>query len=374
MVGRGDYDLADMPVHNSLVKRTGPRPSFGDDMMHSVRVRRREFIKNIVANEAAFSVDTIILQPGLTEPFPYLSNLARCFTKYKFYGLVFEFVSNVSSYSSVPSMGAMVLVFDPNQGANEPSSKIAMENMEGAISSRPDRNIVMGVECADHLVPFEQYFVRTGDSPNVASVAEDFGKFYIASAGLPASVYSNGTVLGELWVSYDIVLDAPRLPTLESGYFSYGGKEISSTPSTALGATSLGESAGGLLYDTYVSDNKLQLRNVPPGSVLVIDVTWSDSTGVNTFTPGLGAYEGITFYAMFEGGSGLVSQITSGSGTSICTQRLAIKVDSTPPTTAGVYNPYLSWTLGAGLGAVGERVSLNVYTLGQGQEFKPVSA
>lgn len=369
MVGRGDYDLADMPVHNSLVRKTGPRPSFGDDMMHQVRVRRREFIKNIVANEAAFSIDTIVVQPGLTEPFPYLSNLARCFAKYKFYGLVAEFVSNVSSYSSVPSMGATVMAFDPNQGAEPPSSKLAIENLEGAISSRPDHNIVMGIECADHLVPYSQYFVRSGDTPNVAGVAEDFGKLYVATAGLPASVYTNGTVLGELWISYDIVLDAPRLPTLEAGYLSYAAKEIAT--SSVLGSTVLGASKGGLLFDVEIVNDVLQLKNVPPGSILAIDITWSDNTGVDTFTPAISAYEGVTFLPLLEGPTGKSSLITSGSGTAVCTQRIALQVNATPPTSAGVYSPYIDWSLGGGIGASGDRVSLNVYTLGQGQDFAP---
>lgn len=372
LIGHGDYDVGPMPVHNSLLKKAVANMSFGNDLTTQYRIRRREFVKTITADATDFSVDTLTCQPGLTEPFPYLSNIARCFSKYSMEGLVYEYISNVSGYSSVPSMGSIIMTFDPNQSSDPPSNKIAMENMAGAVSCRPDRDMVYGVECAKHLTPFKQYFVRTGSTPYQTNVAEDFGTMIVASSGLPASVYTKGTKLGELWVTYDIIFDVPRLPTLEVGFLNYYGSGISAT--TLLGSVQSWNS-GGILFDATVGGanrQSIQLANVPPGSVVVISATWRDSAATNTYTPSVAGRYGCKAVGMFIGSNGLSTDtVVVGAGTANASLMAAVEIVASIPTDAGYSEPTVDVALTGTLTSAVDLVNLVVYTLGQGQSFAP---
>jgi hypothetical protein len=370
IIGHGDYETADLPIHNSLMGKTHVDSSFGDDMGKKFRIRRREFVKNVRANELDFSVDSVVCQPGLSEPFPFLSNVARNFSKYSVNGLVYEYVSNVSSYSSTPAMGSMIMTFDPNQGADAPTNKVAIENMAGAVSCRPDRNMVYGVECSPKLTPFKQYFIRTGSTPSVAAVAEDFGRFYIATSGLPSSVYTQGTILGELWVTYDITFDTPRMPTLEAGFFTRYGTNPNS--GNIFGSTT-GANSGGMLFDTYVTANRIVFWNMPPGSIVVVVGRWVDPDESDVIRLGVAAAEGCELVEIFKDGDGdAASALWAGTGTADLMCQIAVQITATVPSTAGYEAATLELEVtGGNISSTSDSCMLNIYTLGQGQSFAP---
>lgn len=372
LIGHGDYDVGPMPVTNSLVKRGSASSSFGNDLMNTFRVRRREFVKNVMADETSFSIDAVTCQPGLTEPFPYLSTIGRSFVKYSVEGLVYEYISNVSSYSSVPAMGSVIMTFDPNQGSAPPSNKIAIENMAGAVSCRPDRNMVYGVECAKHLTPFKQYFVRTGFTPDQATVAEDFGTFYIASSGLPASVYTKGIILGELWVTYDIIFDTPKLPTLESGFYNYYGTGVTTT--NELGTLS-SQNSGGVLYDTYVSGaarDVLSFRNVAPGSVVSGYIFITGGEG-QSFSINVAELAGLVYEPIFTNGSGaLVGSANVANASGRVMFYFAVRVLTSIPTEAGFSDPSIRFSVTGTNPTTPSMCNIIVYTLGQGQSFSSI--
>lgn len=376
IVGKGDYEVGDMPSVNSLIKKGGmtATSSFGDDFGKSVRIRRREFVKNVISDGTDFSLDSILVQPGFVEPFPYCSTIAPAFKKYKINGLVYEFISNVSGYSSVPAMGAVVLAFDPNQGDEPPSNKVALENLWCTVDAKPDKNVVLGVECDPKLTPYEQYFVRTGDTPNTANVAEDFGKAYVGLVGLPTSVYTQGTVVGELWVTYDITFFNPAMPLLQTGFFNRYATSISTA--SIFGSSGEKVSKGGMLFDSYVDSantNKLVFRNAVPGSVFVISMTWFDSTSVNTFSPTVNSIWGLQYEFIFVSNTGAAAaSLKTGDNTSNCNLTLALRVMTTIPTTAGFLAPTLTMNMGGTLTSIVDSCNLQVYTLGQGMNFSAV--
>jgi hypothetical protein len=385
IVGRGDYVYENAPTSNSLVRKGASGGSFGKDMTSSFHMRRREFVKNIRVNSTEdFTIDSIVVQPGLSEPFPFLSNIARSFRNYKVRGLVYEYVSMVSSYSTQPAMGTVILMFDPNQGADAPTNKVAMENMAGAVSARPDKNIVLGVECDPSKLPFKQYFVRSGLTPSVTNAVEDFGRFYIATSGLPTSVYEQGTLMGELYVSYDIEFENPALPTLESGFFNRWAKEIGS--GAIWGNNSIIENYGGLLYNTYVTGNRLYFKDVPAGSIFVLCVTFNATgsddfsgladTSLSDFDTDTWALAGCSRISILSDSAGdptysLVNPASPSTGENL-TVLFAVEIARSVPTTDGwLYSGIELRATGSVLSGTADSTSLTIYTLGQGQSFAP---
>lgn len=373
LIGHGDYEMSDPVVANSLVKGHVPASAnFSRDNMGRIRLRKREFIKNVRCSGDDFSIDSIICQPGLTEPFPYLSNIARNFTKYEPHGIVYEFVSLVSPYSSVAQMGSIVMAFNTNQGDASYTNKAAMENTGGAISFRPDKNCVFGVECAEKLRPYKQYFVRSG-STDQTNTSEDFGRMYIAQSGLP-STYAKGDVLGELWVTYDIEFDVPRMPTDEAGYFNVAGSINAVLVPTS---TSANSQASGLCYSMWTEvtsggDSLIRFWNVPTGSILVVTASFTDTSLTSSWKCSIDnpntADNGLEEVSMFRDAQGAKSEIVSGINSSKLCIAMAVMVTAAIPT--GTYNyPTLKITSNGTTQGTNPFANIVVYTLGQGKTF-----
>jgi hypothetical protein len=89
-----------------------------------------------------------------------------------------------------------------------------MENSDFALSARSDRNMMYGVECKDQQS--NGLYVRTSAQPvNQPVNFTDFGNFYIACQN---TTIGEGTVLGEVWVTYDIEFQIPHMPSSRFGY------------------------------------------------------------------------------------------------------------------------------------------------------------
>lgn len=288
VIGRGDYELSDAPKHNSLFKKS-PSPNFvfGDD--RKIRVRHREFIKNFFTDGTAFSYDVLRMQPGLAEAFPYLWTLSQAFQEYRFHGLVYEFVSNVSPYSTSPNMGAIVLSANYNQGEDPYSNKIAAENSGFAISARPDRNIVLGVECDAFTSPLNKWFIRNGATSNVTTAVEDYGFVQFSAADLPVATYPAGSTVGEIWVTYDVELSMPRMPRLIEGYFMSNRTGCASaTPlGTAYTAATPSPTIYGTLYNISIdsANQKILFTDVPVGTVVTCIWLYASSSSTGWTAP-----------------------------------------------------------------------------------------
>ena len=376
LIGHGDYEVGPAVVGNSIIHgKLSEKSTFGTSSnMGKMRVRKREFIKNVRCNGGDFSIDSIVVQPGLTEPFPYLSNIARTFQKYDPKGIVYEFVSLVSPYSSTAQMGSIVMAFNTNQGDAAYTNKAAMENTGGAVSFRPDKNCVFGVECDIARRPYKQYFVRTSDSEYTATVAEDYGRLYVAQSGLPAG-YTKGAVLGELWVTYDIEFDVPQMPIDLAGTFNLAGA-IAGTdiipPSSAENS-----SASGLCYDIHTYEDGvysyLVFRNVPTGSILSVVVNFDDSSATSVFNgswaPITTEDNGLKAHYMLRDAVGSDWATNAGFGTATQCVMCCVEVTAQIPT--GTFDePTMRFLPGGGTLGSNPFCSLQVFTVGQGASFR----
>jgi hypothetical protein len=207
LVGSGDYSASDPPAYNSLFPRSRDFPSFGSTS-GSTRIKHREYISDIFTGSTAGTFNNLSLpvNPGLTFVFPYLSQIAANYEKYKFHGLVFEYIATTSPYNSSSAMGSVILSTQFNSSVTPYTNKAQMENSENAISDRFDKSIVFGIECAQQAT--NEYYCRSGVTVQPIQLT-DLCQFQIATQ--PASTFPTNSTIGELWVTYDIEFLGPRI-------------------------------------------------------------------------------------------------------------------------------------------------------------------
>lgn len=293
IVGHGDYHVENTTVTNSLMKSGNVRSSFGN--ISNTRVRHREYIGDLVATKSSYEVHSFPVQPGSAQTFPVLSQLASVYTKYKMHGLVVELESQVSEFVALPSMGKIAVTFDPNQGSAPPVGMAPLLNMCNAVESKPSRNLIYPIECDPKSLPYNEYFIRVGDTPYQAGVAEDMGVIYVATNGLPSSYFTDGPItLAAIWVTYDVELDTIRESELPPGnYFRGGSAAANGTGSPAIsyqpfGTPTVSVSQNGMLAQTYIGssdpstpdyNDAIFLRGVEAGSIVLITISWWNNTG-----------------------------------------------------------------------------------------------
>jgi len=209
--GRGDYTIQRNSIMQGVDADNGAgNISFAPSGAARIRVQKREFIMNIVspANPAEFSQTQLRLQATDKVSFPWLAGIAEHFTEWELHGCVFTFESTSSNYAANMALGTIAMATQYN--ANE----LPYSNMEQILSaaynsrSNPSESMMHGIECDPALQASEHLFTRrfgAAGPPNLY----DHGVLTVATEGLPADP---GTILGRVFVNYDIELNIPVLP------------------------------------------------------------------------------------------------------------------------------------------------------------------
>lgn len=256
LIGSGDYTSSEKVSYNSLfpsATREGALSSFGSTNS-SVRIKHREYLDDVYSGGSnAFSINAWPIQPGLAATFQYLSQIATNFEEYVFHGLVFEFVSTTSPYFSAGAMGSVIMSceYDPTLPAY--TSKPQMENSDFAISARPDTSMLYGIECKDQ--PVTGRYVRTTQVGQPLSFT-DMGNFYLATQTQIAA----GTILGELWVTYDVEFRKPHISPARYGMFR--ASTVNGT-----GAFKINSSFGALLNTTISGSGTSYVVTFPDANI-----------------------------------------------------------------------------------------------------------
>lgn len=206
LTGLGGYEYK----RNSLV--AGGKSSSQVPFMHSakdgVRIRHREFIQDL-SSSVAFTNTSFSVNPGLSATFPWLSTVAQNFEEYRLEGLVMEFKSTSADAlnSTNTALGTVIMAAEYNSTQAAYINKQQMENSMWATSCKPSEGMCMPIECAPALNPLANQYIRTGA---VASGTDqrfyDICNIQVATVGSQAAA-----VIGELWLSYDVVLLKPQL-------------------------------------------------------------------------------------------------------------------------------------------------------------------
>lgn len=237
LIGAGGYRVK----KNSLTNRSQV-PS-----MHSIkdgfRIRHREYLGD-VSSSIAFTNTVYNVNPGLDETFPWLSAIAQNFDQYEIKGMIVEFKSTSANAlnSTNTALGTMILCAEYDSADSTYVNKQQMENSMYACSTKPSESMIMPIECDPRQNPIGNLYTRSGAVPSGKdSRLYDLCNFQIASVGSQAAA-----VVGELWISYDIIL---RKPQMSSGLgLALDSYHLQMT--NAAGDNPLG-TARTELFDTY---------------------------------------------------------------------------------------------------------------------------
>lgn len=284
-IGSGDYAVSDTPQTNSLFVGSKPLEN-GSFSPQDVVFSHREYIGDISgAGPGTTNFQTYQINPGLDATFPFLSSMAQNYEEYEFMGLIFEYVPLISPYSTANYMGKIVMTMSYNPAAPPFSSVTQLENSAYAISTRPDKGLVYGVECAK----FSQnsFFTRYGTASPIT--AYDIGLLQLAIAGVPTT-----GIQGELWVTYNVRLKTPRVTPFNYGYYHsiYNGTGTSMPLSGLYSLTSQG-SLTGVTVTQNGTEYTFTTGPLPARTVCRFDIIWNNSDSTDpVITTGGGVVPG----------------------------------------------------------------------------------
>lgn len=210
--GRGAYrtnDLVNGGSPSSLI------PSFGTpDENGNIRIRHKEYIGDIFSPTIPgnFNIQSFSLNPALVGVFPWLSQTASNYDEYEFQGLIFTYNPVISDSSNSGAMGTVIMATVYNAASSPFGTKQQMLEYSGSVSARICDTMVHGIECdpKKHGGSGIEY-TRAGAVPTGQDIKTyDLGIFQIATSGVSSTSFPVGTQLGELWVSYDVILSKPK--------------------------------------------------------------------------------------------------------------------------------------------------------------------
>lgn len=266
LTGMGDYEVKT----NTILGSSDPPIMHAGPGMGEIRIRHREFIRDIISSATAntFQTFSCAINPGAQSAFPWLSPIAQQFQEWSPAGIVFEFISKSSdALNSVnTALGSVILATEYN--ANQPIfiSKLQMENSQYCSTVKPSQSCMHAIECDPRQMVMESLYIQKPTTSTNDLRFQNLGNFVIATSGFQGTSVN----CGELWVTYDIVLrksilyqrganlgDHWELPATvsTSDYFGFATASLqtSSNLGTSLTATTIKFPSGfsGIVSVTY---------------------------------------------------------------------------------------------------------------------------
>lgn len=279
--GSGDYTVSGPQSSYNVFTNDRQTPKFSTTHATNI-VCHREYLGDITGT-AGFNNTLYPLNPGMEQTFPWLSGIAANYQQYKFHGLIFEFRPLITDFVTNGAPGVVILSTNYNADSPKFTTKQQMENTEFAVSIKPTREVIHGVECAMDETPLSQLYIRTGAPPTGTDLRTlDLGTFQFATQANPVQN------LGELWVSYCVELFKPTLP----GDFTGGAIDsIHVQRSGPIAGSSLGTATtiqSGNLNQVVFNSNAINWYS-NTGAQWYITFTWTGSIAAAftaaTFTP-----------------------------------------------------------------------------------------
>jgi len=207
ITGFGDYT-----VRSNTLTNGGSPPQFAMGR-HCTKVCHREFVGLVSSPGAAFTLTSYPLNPtsGL---FPWLSEIALSYEQWTMRGMVVEFktTSATAVSSTNTALGSVILATQYNVLAPAFVNQQQMEAYEFCTSCAPKDSMIHPIECAPGANSVPELFVDQPISSGTSFPGpgdprlSNLGTVYIATVGQQAA-----SVVGELWVSYEIDLIRPKL-------------------------------------------------------------------------------------------------------------------------------------------------------------------
>ena len=233
-------------------------------------IRHREFIQNVIGSTHDFEITTFNINPGLDETFPWLSVMANSFTSYRVLGMIIEFKSLASQYTTDSYLGFICMASQYNSLDSVFTDKQSMENSEYANSTKPSKSLLHPIECSPAQQVLTQLYIRGGSIPNDADLKfYDLCRFSIATGGCPA----NG-ICGELWVSYEIEFYQPKLSKSIAPYINFDEWSSGSCSGAAPFGTGPQVHYSGTMPGSNLDENTYYFPSTTTSGLYVVTFAW----------------------------------------------------------------------------------------------------
>jgi len=212
IAGFGDYDVKVNSLNPGALIPVEKVPEFQNLGSRCTIIRHKEFIQDIVtsATSGAFQIIPFRIQPGASNTFPWLSQVAQNYEQYRVLGMIFEYKTSSGSLSTTGQLGTVIMASQYNSLSPAFNSKQEMENYEFGCSTVASASLVHPIECDPSQTQCGGVFNidTTNTIPATGDLRMyDLARFNIATAGMPNA----SETVGELWVSYEVCLMKPRL-------------------------------------------------------------------------------------------------------------------------------------------------------------------
>jgi hypothetical protein len=212
ILGHGSYRMPSYSVaQNSLMKQNQVANFSGNPSQ--IRLQHREFLFDLQSS-VTFANTNLLLNPG-NPLIPWLSVIASNYEEFRWEGLVVEYktTSAMAVGTTNSALGTVVMATDYDVLDANYVNKRAMEITDFATSFAPCYSAIHPIECDPKENVMRKMFVQSGltqvgqypDDPRFSLP----GNFQIATTGMQVA----GQIIGEVWLSYDVVLSKPQIVT-----------------------------------------------------------------------------------------------------------------------------------------------------------------
>lgn len=367
VTGHGDYTVAE----NSLIFNRDAVPEFstGERVTH---IKHKEFIGDL-GSTVNFNLSQYEINPANPILFPWLSGIAQNFEQWVCQGMIFQFktTSATAVASTNTALGTVIMATQYNSYAPPFINKIQMENYEFAQSTVPCESIMHPIECDPKQTMCNGLFFVNNDgySANADKRLYNIGTFNVATTGSQAA-----SVVGELWVTYDICFLKPKLqgntaiadswiipPATVSSALPLGSNAVLSTTSTSFENASTREAITALYQSPWsgVSNNNYLYINPNYVGTLIISYYCNSPGGTAYVDPTISLFGNCVLNSAFFN-----SQTKNYSNTDVQVQRTICITCNGGLAGGGLTFPYLVFS-GATLPALGNATEcrLNIFSV-----------
>lgn len=184
-----------------------------------ITVQFQEYLGDITTpvqagNSSPFDIKTYLINPAVTQTFPWLSQIAANFEQYEIEGMLFGFRTTsadmVTNNSNNLQLGTVIMATQYDVADAVFASKAEMLNYEFASSVKPSEGAVHMIECDPRQTSVNLLYTSPGPTPaGTDPRLYHLGRFAIATQGFQGS----GVTIGELHITYQVRLLKPKLWT-----------------------------------------------------------------------------------------------------------------------------------------------------------------
>lgn len=189
-------------------------------------IKHRELLSN-VQGTIAFNVgQSIPVQPGLSNSFPWLSIMAQGWEEYKFRSIKYCYYTRTGS----TTVGSVAIAPDYDAADIAPLTEQAVSAYAGAVEDAPWKDIKCTLKASSLSGALgRRHFIRTGDVPANSDIKTyDVANVFVCTVDASADAIP----WGKLWVEYDVDFYIPQIPA-EGNLTVLGGKIVGQTTITA---------------------------------------------------------------------------------------------------------------------------------------------